>query len=68
MRPSCRNKYVRQNRKLLPKFVLKEMECMYLEELRSCVDTLMANLESLPVAKGTEGRLGFQKLKRYNHK
>lgn len=39
-----------------------------MEELRSCVDTLMANLESLPVAKGAEGRLGFQKLKRYNHK
>lgn len=53
----------------MPKFVLKEMECLYLEELRSCINTLMANLESLPVAKGTDGsRLGFQKLKRYNHK
>ena len=52
----------------MPKFVLKEMECLYLEELRTCINTLMANLESLPVAKGAEGRLGFQKLKRYNHK
>lgn len=52
----------------MPKFVLKEMECLYLEELRTCINTLMANLESLPVARGAEGRLGFQKLKRYNHK
>ena len=58
-----------QNRKLMPKFVLKEMECLYLEEIRSCVAQLMANLESLPVAKGsTEGRLGMSKLKRYNHR
>lgn len=57
-----------QNRKLMPKFVLKEMECLYLEELRSCINTLMVNLESLPVAKGAESRYGLQKLKRYNHK
>lgn len=58
-----------QNRRLMPKFVLKEMECLYLEEIRTCINTLMGNLESLPVAKGTDSsRLGFQKLKRYNHK
>ncbi|XP_028815102.1 calcium-dependent secretion activator 2 isoform X11 [Denticeps clupeoides] len=34
-----------------PKFVSKEMEAMYIEELRSSVNLLMANLESLPVAK-----------------
>uniref|UniRef100_A0A4W4GNC3 Calcium dependent secretion activator 2 n=1 Tax=Electrophorus electricus TaxID=8005 RepID=A0A4W4GNC3_ELEEL len=34
-----------------PKFVSKDMELMYVEELRSSINLLMANLESLPVAK-----------------
>ncbi|XP_030647961.1 calcium-dependent secretion activator 2 isoform X1 [Chanos chanos] len=34
-----------------PKFVSKDMEVMYVEELRASVNLLMANLESLPVAK-----------------
>uniref|UniRef100_H3DB70 Ca2+-dependent activator protein for secretion b n=1 Tax=Tetraodon nigroviridis TaxID=99883 RepID=H3DB70_TETNG len=43
------------------KFVSKDMEAMYIEELKSSVNQLMANLESMPVSKG-----GFkiQKLKR----
>ncbi|XP_027002907.1 calcium-dependent secretion activator 1 isoform X14 [Tachysurus fulvidraco] len=45
-----------------PKFVSKEMEAMYIEELRSSVNQLMANLESMPVSKGGEFKL--QKLKR----
>nr|XP_015832405.2 calcium-dependent secretion activator 1-like [Nothobranchius furzeri] len=45
-----------------PKFVSKEMEAMYIEELRSSVNLLMANLESMPVSKGGEFKL--QKLKR----
>ncbi|CAJ1050652.1 calcium-dependent secretion activator 1 isoform X2 [Xyrichtys novacula] len=45
-----------------PKFVSKEMEAMYIEELKSSVNQLMANLESMPVAKGGEFKL--QKLKR----
>uniref|UniRef100_A0A667YAF2 Ca2+-dependent activator protein for secretion a n=1 Tax=Myripristis murdjan TaxID=586833 RepID=A0A667YAF2_9TELE len=45
-----------------PKFVSKEMEAMYVEELRSSVNLLMANLESMPVSKGGEFKL--QKLKR----
>ncbi|KAL0968079.1 hypothetical protein UPYG_G00262070 [Umbra pygmaea] len=45
-----------------PKFVSKDMEGMYIEELRSSVNLLMANLESLPVAKG--GPDFKQKLKR----
>uniref|UniRef100_A0A6Q2WUM1 Ca2+-dependent activator protein for secretion a n=1 Tax=Esox lucius TaxID=8010 RepID=A0A6Q2WUM1_ESOLU len=45
-----------------PKFVSKEMEQMYIEELRSSVNLLMANLESMPVSKGGEFKL--QKLKR----
>ncbi|XP_038872724.1 calcium-dependent secretion activator 1 isoform X5 [Salvelinus namaycush] len=45
-----------------PKFVSKEMEAMFIEELRSSVNLLMANLESMPVSKGGEFKL--QKLKR----
>ncbi|XP_061113103.1 calcium-dependent secretion activator 1-like isoform X6 [Conger conger] len=45
-----------------PKFVSKEMESMYIEELKSSVNLLMANLESMPVSKGGEFKL--QKLKR----
>jgi calcium-dependent secretion activator len=41
------------NRKLMPKFVLKEMESLYIEELKSSINLLMANLESLPVSKGS---------------
>nr|XP_020140234.1 LOW QUALITY PROTEIN: calcium-dependent secretion activator 1 [Microcebus murinus] len=45
-----------------PKFVSKEMENTYIEELKSSVNLLMANLESMPVSKGGEFKL--QKLKR----
>ncbi|XP_069759487.1 calcium-dependent secretion activator 2 isoform X2 [Narcine bancroftii] len=40
-----------KERKFL-KFVQKDMENMYIEELKTSVNLLMANLESLPVAKG----------------
>lgn len=57
-----------KNRKLMPKFVLKEMESLHVEELRSSINQLMLNLESLPVSKGSaESKYGLQKLKRYNH-
>ena len=56
-----------QNRKLMPKFVLKEMESLYIEELKSSINLLMANLESLPVNKASgEARYGLQRFKRYN--
>ncbi|KAM4588579.1 calcium-dependent secretion activator 1-like isoform 2-T4 [Odontesthes bonariensis] len=45
-----------------PRFASREMEVMYIEELRSSVNLLMANLESMPVSKGGEFKL--QKLKR----
>lgn len=38
------------------------MENMFIEELKSSVNLLMANLESMPVSKGGEFKL--QKLKR----
>ncbi|XP_021240480.1 calcium-dependent secretion activator 2 isoform X7 [Numida meleagris] len=46
-----------------PKFITREMESMYIEELRSSVNLLMANLESLPVSKGGP-EFKLQKLKR----
>ncbi|KAK7073287.1 protein of unknown function (DUF1041), partial [Halocaridina rubra] len=58
-----------RNRKLMPKFVVKEMESLYLEELKTSINLLMANLESLPVSKGSqEGKYGLQKLRKYNHR
>ncbi|XP_060932818.1 calcium-dependent secretion activator 2-like [Limanda limanda] len=48
--------------KKYPKFISPDMEALYMEELRSSVNLLMANLESLPVSKG--GPDFKQKLKR----
>ncbi|KAG9509267.1 Calcium-dependent secretion activator, partial [Fragariocoptes setiger] len=60
---------IERNRKLMPRFVLKEMDCLYIEELRSSVNQLMVNLESLPVTKGAnELRYGLQKFRRYNNR
>lgn len=57
-----------KNRKLMPKFVLKEMESLYIEELKASINLLMANLESLPVSKGSlDSKFGMGKIKRYNH-
>ncbi|VVD05998.1 unnamed protein product, partial [Leptidea sinapis] len=58
-----------KNRKLMPKFVLKEMESLYIEEMKSSINLLMANLESLPVSKGgADSKYGLHKIKRYNHR
>ena len=43
-----------QNRKLMPKFVLKEMESLYIEEMNAAINTLKSNLESLPVQLGNK--------------
>jgi len=48
-----------RNRKLMPKFVLKEMESLFVEELKSSINLLMANLESLPVSKSGMESKGF---------
>lgn len=56
------------NRKLMPKFVLKDMESMYVEELKSSINLLMANLESLPVSKG-DPKYGIKKkMGKYNNR
>lgn len=58
-----------RNRKLMPKFVLKEMESLYTEELGSSINLLMANLESLPVSKGSmDSKYGLGIKKKYNHR
>merc|ERR1719468_1319750 len=41
-----------RNRKLMPKFVLKDMEGLFIEEMNIAVSTLRNNLESLPVQQG----------------
>ena len=43
-----------QNRKMMPKFVLKDMEGLYIEEMNTAINTLKANLESLPVKPENE--------------
>lgn len=49
----------------MPRFLLKEMESLYIEELKSSINLLMTNLESLPVSKGSiDSKYGLQKLKR----
>ncbi|XP_065559138.1 calcium-dependent secretion activator-like isoform X3 [Artemia franciscana] len=56
-----------RNRKMMPKFVLKEMESLYIEEQKSAINLLMANLESLPVSKGSaDSKYGLSKIRRYN--
>ncbi|TSM52342.1 Calcium-dependent secretion activator 2 [Bagarius yarrelli] len=40
-----------------PKFIAKDMEIMYVEEMRSSINLLMANLESLPVAKDLKPKI-----------
>lgn len=61
-----------RNKKLMPKFVLKEMESLYLDESRMSVNKLMVNLDSLPVMKGSSnesrGVYGLQKFRRYNNR
>ncbi|XP_036356657.1 calcium-dependent secretion activator 1 isoform X5 [Octopus sinensis] len=50
-----------------PKFVVKEMESMYIDELKSAINLLMANLESLPVSKGSnETKYSLKKFQKYN--
>jgi hypothetical protein len=36
----------------MPKFVLKEMEVLYIEEMNAAINKLKANLESVPVQQG----------------
>ena len=43
------------------------MESMYMEELKASINLLMANLESLPVTKGSaDSKYSLQKFKRYD--
>ena len=46
----------------MPKFVLKDMEGLFIEELNLAVNTLKGNLESLPVQQGDKGGKGSNPL------
>ena len=52
----------------MPKFVLKEMESLYIEEMTQQINTLKANLESLPVQQANKPseKYGFPKLGKKN--
>ncbi|CAF1557808.1 unnamed protein product, partial [Adineta ricciae] len=45
---------LQRQRGLMPKFVHKEMETLYIDELKKSINDLMSNLESLPVRGGSE--------------
>ncbi|CAF4308427.1 unnamed protein product, partial [Rotaria magnacalcarata] len=38
----------------MPKFVHKEMDTLYVDELKKTINDLMSNLESLPVRGGSD--------------
>lgn len=48
---------IERNKSLAPKFVLKDMEQLFFEELRYAVNRLMINLDSLPVMKSNSGNV-----------
>ncbi|CAF0842404.1 unnamed protein product [Adineta steineri] len=48
---------LQRQRGLMPKFVHKEMDTLYVDELKKLINDLMSNLESLPVRGGSEQKL-----------
>lgn len=54
----------------MPKFVLKEMESLFVEEMNSAINTLKSNLESLPVQQGktSDSKYVLPKFKKLNQK
>ena len=54
----------------MPKFVLKEMEVLYIEEMTGSINTLKSNLESLPVQQGktSDSKYVLPKFKKLNQK
>ncbi|CAF3104157.1 unnamed protein product, partial [Rotaria sp. Silwood2] len=48
---------LQRQRGLMPKFVHKEMDSLYVDELKKSINDLMINLESLPVRGGSEQKL-----------
>jgi hypothetical protein len=48
----------------MPKFVVKDMETLYIDEVRSSINLIITNLESVPVTpKSREGGLNSRKTK-----
>ncbi|CAF0903505.1 unnamed protein product [Rotaria sordida] len=55
---------LQRQRGLMPKFIHKEMDSLYVDELKKSINDLMSNLESLPVRGGSEQK--FLRSKRSN--
>ena len=52
----------------MPKFIIKGMENIYIEEQKGAISQLMMNLEQFPVGKaGSDGKNALYKMKRYVH-
>ena len=50
----------------MPKFVLKDMEGLFIEEMNIAVSTLRNNLESLPVQQGGKNETLTRKMRWIN--
>lgn len=48
---------------MMPKFVVKDMETLYIDEVRSSINLLISNLESVPVTPKGSGGGGSRKTK-----
>lgn len=42
-------------KKLMPKFVVKDMETLFIDETRQSINLLISNLESVPVTPRSQG-------------
>uniref|UniRef100_A0A914WLD6 Calcium-dependent secretion activator n=1 Tax=Plectus sambesii TaxID=2011161 RepID=A0A914WLD6_9BILA len=56
-------KNMSRDRKMMPKFVVKDMETLYIDEVRSSINLLISNLESVPVTPKGSGGGGSRKTK-----
>ena len=45
----------------MPKFVVKDMETLFIDEVRQSINLLISNLESVPVAPRGQSGLGGRK-------
>ncbi|KFD52566.1 hypothetical protein M513_06600 [Trichuris suis] len=58
-----------KDRKLMPKFVVKDMETLYLDEVRISINSLISNLESVPVnPKQSSTKHTFKRRSRSRHR
>lgn len=48
-------------KKLMPKFVVKDMETLFIDETRQSINLLISNLESVPVTPRGQGVISRKK-------